>query len=173
MMFNSADSLILRAGATIDIAIWSTTEQGLAITAGSLATLRPLFRRIAAKLGWSTVQSGMPAAEEGPNSSIGHRNTTGRGRKEPADHSVSLVYPATIMMTTRRRPKTSKMGGLKLGDGYPGNFKTTITSGRKSIWGSKGPRTDNESEEELRMEGAKGDMTGVKIKSFSITEENA
>ncbi|KAI9159065.1 hypothetical protein HJFPF1_07072 [Paramyrothecium foliicola] len=37
--------------ATIDIAIWSNTEQGLAITAGSLATLRPLVRSIGLKIG--------------------------------------------------------------------------------------------------------------------------
>ncbi|KAK0383058.1 hypothetical protein NLU13_8973 [Sarocladium strictum] len=36
--------------ATIDIAIWSTTEQGLAITAGSLATLRPLVRLVTSKV---------------------------------------------------------------------------------------------------------------------------
>ncbi|CEI70750.1 hypothetical protein FVEN_g769 [Fusarium venenatum] len=36
--------------ATIDIAIWSTTEQGLAVTAGSLATLQPLFRWLGHKL---------------------------------------------------------------------------------------------------------------------------
>lgn len=38
---------------TVDIAIWSDIEQGLAITAGSLATLRPLYRVITARLGWS------------------------------------------------------------------------------------------------------------------------
>lgn len=38
--------------ATVDIAIWSDTEQGLAITAGSLATLRPLFRQIGSRLGF-------------------------------------------------------------------------------------------------------------------------
>ncbi|KAL7785847.1 hypothetical protein V8C37DRAFT_393546 [Trichoderma ceciliae] len=32
---------------TVDIAIWSTTEQALGIAAGSLATLRPLFRKAA------------------------------------------------------------------------------------------------------------------------------
>ena len=37
--------------ATVDIAIWSDIEQGLAITAGSLATLRPLWRQISASLG--------------------------------------------------------------------------------------------------------------------------
>lgn len=33
-------------GDTLDTAIWSTIEQGLAISAGSLATTRPLFRLI-------------------------------------------------------------------------------------------------------------------------------
>ncbi|KAI1839733.1 hypothetical protein JX266_014053 [Neoarthrinium moseri] len=36
--------------ATTDIAIWSQVEQGLAITAGSLSTLKPLFRRALIKL---------------------------------------------------------------------------------------------------------------------------
>lgn len=40
--------------ATVDIAIWSDTEQALGITAASLATLRPLYRQLAAKLGIST-----------------------------------------------------------------------------------------------------------------------
>jgi hypothetical protein len=38
---------------TVDIAIWSDIEQGLAITAGSLATLRPLYRILAKSLGFS------------------------------------------------------------------------------------------------------------------------
>ena len=42
---------------TTDIAIWSCTEQGLAITAGSLATLRPLLRLISEKLGLSQTAS--------------------------------------------------------------------------------------------------------------------
>lgn len=47
--------------ATLDIAIWSDIEQGLAITAGSLATLRPLYRKVASRIGLST----------GPDSSAG------------------------------------------------------------------------------------------------------
>ncbi|KAF2704937.1 hypothetical protein K504DRAFT_104160 [Pleomassaria siparia CBS 279.74] len=49
-MFNSPDFL----WDTFDIAIWSSVEQGLAITAGSLATLRPLFHLAAHKFGIST-----------------------------------------------------------------------------------------------------------------------
>ncbi|KAH6614235.1 hypothetical protein C7974DRAFT_321456 [Boeremia exigua] len=44
--------------ATLDIAIWSDTEQALAITAGSLATLRPLYRKIANHFGISTTGGG-------------------------------------------------------------------------------------------------------------------
>lgn len=36
--------------ATVYIAIWSDVEEGLAITAGSLACLRPLFRLITTKV---------------------------------------------------------------------------------------------------------------------------
>jgi hypothetical protein len=36
---------------TVDVAIWSTVEQGLAITAGGLATLQPLVKLIGYKLG--------------------------------------------------------------------------------------------------------------------------
>lgn len=41
-------------GATLDIAIWSTVEQGLAITAGSLATVRPLLKALGYKLGMNS-----------------------------------------------------------------------------------------------------------------------
>ncbi|KAH7065589.1 hypothetical protein B0J12DRAFT_715639 [Macrophomina phaseolina] len=46
--------------ATVDIALWSDVEEGLAITAGSLACLRPLFRTISAKI--STYGSNAPRA---------------------------------------------------------------------------------------------------------------
>lgn len=39
---------------TLDIATWSAVECGLAVTAGSLATLKPLFRLISQKLGLKT-----------------------------------------------------------------------------------------------------------------------
>lgn len=42
----------------MDIAIWSSVEQGLAITAGSLATLRPLLKSIGYRLGWSSKPTG-------------------------------------------------------------------------------------------------------------------
>ncbi|KAL7928217.1 hypothetical protein V8C35DRAFT_318684 [Trichoderma chlorosporum] len=145
--------------ATIDIAIWSTTEQGLAITAGSLATLRPLFRKIASKLGWSTMRSHVPSTGDIPNGSHGNRETTGRSKK--------VRGPFSLATFTRHEDEDDERplehGQLKLGDGYLGNFQTTITAGSRSEWESKRSKQDNESEE-LRMEASK-------VKSFLITEE--
>ena len=42
---------------TTNIAIWSTVEQGLAITAGSLATIRPLFQLFLTRNGLTTQRS--------------------------------------------------------------------------------------------------------------------
>ncbi|KAK7180128.1 hypothetical protein DPSP01_012291 [Paraphaeosphaeria sporulosa] len=50
---------------TTDIAIWSTVEQGLAITAGSLAAVRPLFQMILTKLGLTTQRSTVPLTPYG------------------------------------------------------------------------------------------------------------
>lgn len=52
------------ADATVDIAIWSTVEQGLAVAAGSLACTRPLFRSVARRLGWSSPTG--PSTDRGP-----------------------------------------------------------------------------------------------------------
>lgn len=40
--------------ATVPIAVWSEIEMSLAITAGSLSTLRPLYRLVAEKFSWRT-----------------------------------------------------------------------------------------------------------------------
>ncbi|KAI0127605.1 hypothetical protein BJ170DRAFT_380675 [Xylariales sp. AK1849] len=51
--------------ATVDIAIWSTVEQGLAVAAGSLATLRPLAKLIGWKLGFTNGPSAAYGSEYG------------------------------------------------------------------------------------------------------------
>ncbi|ROW01310.1 hypothetical protein VMCG_05937 [Cytospora schulzeri] len=40
--------------ATVDIAIWSTVEAGLAVSAGSLACVRPLFKILMQRIGWNS-----------------------------------------------------------------------------------------------------------------------
>ncbi|KAF6804786.1 integral membrane protein [Colletotrichum sojae] len=49
---------------TLDIAIWSSVEQGLAITAGSLATIRPLLKIVGWKLGLTTNPSRMRMTDD-------------------------------------------------------------------------------------------------------------
>ncbi|KAG8170092.1 hypothetical protein KVR01_000837 [Diaporthe batatas] len=62
--------------ATVDIAIWSTVECGLAVSAGSLACIRPLFKVIMHRLGLST-ESYLPPSK-GLNG-----NVSGRGAQQP------------------------------------------------------------------------------------------
>ncbi|RFU76640.1 integral membrane [Trichoderma arundinaceum] len=63
--------------ATVDIAIWSATEQGLAITAGSLATLRPLLRSIKQYCGFS--QSGPTELKDSDRVQQYNRSNRSRG----------------------------------------------------------------------------------------------
>ncbi|KAH7020776.1 uncharacterized protein B0I36DRAFT_275155 [Microdochium trichocladiopsis] len=62
--------------ATTDIAIWSQTEQGLAIAAGSFATLRPLFRIMMTRLG---LTSGGTSGPTYGNQSAGGGGPRGAG----------------------------------------------------------------------------------------------
>lgn len=49
---------MVTTGATIDIAIWTTIEMSLAISAASLSTLRPLVKAIGWKFGLTSERSG-------------------------------------------------------------------------------------------------------------------
>ncbi|KAH8900843.1 hypothetical protein GQ53DRAFT_863589 [Thozetella sp. PMI_491] len=162
--FKSPDFLY----ATVDIAIWSTIEQGLAIAAGSLATLRPLFRKVAVKLGWS-VPSSSPTSGDHASASRTRRNGNSR-----AQHSRGPISLTTFAHRDKEEDeKDLDQGKLKLGDGYLGSYTTTVTTAptRKSLWGTKGHKSDNGSEEELHTDGTRSDMKAVQIKSFLITEE--
>lgn len=66
--------------ATVDIAIWSTVECGLAVTAGSLACIRPLFKVIMHRLGLSTESYLPPSKGFGGASGKG---ASGRGAQPP------------------------------------------------------------------------------------------
>jgi hypothetical protein len=92
---------------------------------------------------------------------MGNHQTTGRSRKNKSRDPFSLA-------TFNREEDEESNGHIKLVDNYPGNFQTTITTitaDPKSVWKSSRHKGDNESEEELRMEGSK-------VRSFLITEEN-
>ncbi|OJD35828.1 uncharacterized protein BKCO1_15000110 [Diplodia corticola] len=108
--------------ATVDIAIWSDTEQGLAITAGSLATLRPLFRLVTSKFG----SYGATGPNGTPNPS-GHLKTPGASRN-PQDQTV---WPSD----NKSRGRSNSRGGpwsllrTENGDEFELVTKITKTSG--------------------------------------------
>lgn len=77
---------------TVDIAIWSDIEQGLAITAGSLATLRPLYRIVAQRLGLTESATNQKASEK--NSREWYRQSSSNKRKRSGPFSlVTLTRP--------------------------------------------------------------------------------
>ncbi len=84
-LFSYPRLLLIRANSdtTTDIAIWSTIEIGLAISATSLATLRPLVKQLGWKLGFASSQhlsrSRGPYANKIPSSNI-HNKTNGNNR---------------------------------------------------------------------------------------------
>ncbi|KAL1597762.1 hypothetical protein SLS60_008249 [Paraconiothyrium brasiliense] len=87
MKFKSPDFL----WDTLDVAIWSDIEQGLAITAGSLATLRPLYREITKSLlGWTDANTG-PFPSEGKNSRGWYRTPSSDQYHQKKSGPFSLV----------------------------------------------------------------------------------
>ncbi len=61
-------------GATVDIAIWSTIEMGLAISAASFSTLRPLARSLGWSVGGSTAYASNMSGEQSRNTGQGHNS---------------------------------------------------------------------------------------------------
>ncbi|KAI0586086.1 hypothetical protein TUN199_01042 [Pyrenophora tritici-repentis] len=89
--------------ATVDIAIWSDIEQGLAITAGSLATLRPLWRQVSASLGLNS-------------STFGHSGGNPSGMRTPkwnGDPTLESHKKPSIFSFTRSLLKTEKKHASK------------------------------------------------------------
>lgn len=89
--------------ATLDIAIWSDTEQGLGITAGSLATLRPLYRLLATKFGISTTGGGESGKTNPPQWYGGPSSAKESKRK-------SLFNMGTLMRTEKGTVKDNEDG---------------------------------------------------------------
>ncbi|KAH7150212.1 hypothetical protein B0J13DRAFT_285537 [Dactylonectria estremocensis] len=123
---------------TLDIAIWSTVEQGLAIIAGSLATLRPLIKLAAFRLGLTS------------------KPHTAR----PSDYASGLATPRagtqlgfsprdayTLSSIGRDEAVDAKKGGLN--SGSSSEFQAGIK--RETKWEIKVSKAGkSESEEELR-----------------------
>ncbi|KZM23401.1 uncharacterized protein EKO05_0003931 [Ascochyta rabiei] len=153
---------------TIDIAIWSTVEQGLAITAGSLATLRPLFALVMHQLGLST-----------------------RPTQPRPSHYGLQTPPASQLLSSRRRGSKSgpDMYGLsnvqetRISDdslakesSFPKSPNWFNGEGQQSMTRSQ-VRSDNESERSLKLKGSRNsddDQMHIMVsKTFWVDEEQA
>ncbi|CAO2654833.1 Nn.00g115660.m01.CDS01 [Neocucurbitaria sp. VM-36] len=100
--------------ATVDIAIWSDIEQGLAITAGSLATLRPLYRQVASKFGFTSTNT--PSGPSKPSvmrTPQWHGAPTNDSRKKFGFLSLSNTLLRTEKGTTRDKEEEYGMGDLQ------------------------------------------------------------
>ncbi|KAI1497914.1 hypothetical protein F5X99DRAFT_395330 [Biscogniauxia marginata] len=145
--------------ATVDIAIWSTTEQGLAITAGSLATLRPLYRMAAQRLGMWSSTTGLAQSGNMPKT-IGSSGMGKSGGRYGKGSQGSRSYGGDFSLTTFARTDEEAQDGrrdnqLKMNNAIV--CTTDITVKRSSIWGSsKEDRSrHNESQEELHLKSSK------------------
>lgn len=97
-----APLLRIMLDATVEIAIWSTTEAGLAITAGSLACTRPLIK--AAKMKIGTLHCLGPGGQY-------QRNTDNKSNEQSP-------FPKTIGSASPRRVDVLAMDSLA---DYPDN----------------------------------------------------
>ncbi|KAI1509026.1 hypothetical protein PtrSN002B_005377 [Pyrenophora tritici-repentis] len=163
--FNSPDFL----WSTLDIAIWSTVEQGLAITAGSLATLRPLFFIAMHKLGLSTRPTGYRPSAYGMSAPLPNKGTSGMGSK--ADKLRPDMYKLSATVQTR----TSDDQPLEPKSKSPHWFDHPSTSQSKK--GTANDASDNDSDNSLRIKSARSSaeeqfQNGIMVsKSFYITDE--
>ncbi|KAK9776514.1 hypothetical protein SCAR479_06837 [Seiridium cardinale] len=158
--------------ATVDIAIWSAVEQGLAITAGCLATLRPLLKEVSYRLGWTKPSSSSGGATSGMGQRSGtHLQLSGRNTRDMYDLS-----------------EFAQLGDEEAGFGKhtkedkPG-MRASITSFPSPIFQKKGAKSEhrdsmgmkiktvckkNESQEELRDQQSKNIVVS---KDFLVVSE--
>lgn len=162
--FNSPDFL----WSTLDIAIWSSVEQGLAITAGSLATLRPLFFLAMHRLGLTTrgPSGGRPSAygmsaplPANAGSSAGHK----ADKLRPDKYQLSATVKTRCSSDEDSIPRTGDMS----------HKSSTNWADRKSHKKSNNNTSnDNESERSLRIRTSEEDNMHIMVsKSFYITDE--
>ncbi|KAH8654834.1 hypothetical protein BGZ61DRAFT_434895 [Ilyonectria robusta] len=142
--------------ATLDIAIWSTVEGGLGITAGSLATLRPLFRIISPHLGFSTRGASIvhDSDRHEPRELVGSSEGT-RGTKK---------YGELFSLTTfkERNERDKAMVCETSNDGA----QDTPIRKYNSTWVKQDTPKLNESEEELTMTGSR-ERLGDRVRIYN------
>jgi hypothetical protein len=162
------------SGATTDIAIWSTIEQGLAITAGSLATLRPLFFLAMSRLGFST----QPSARRPSN--YGLSGPPLNGSQPKPDKLRPDMYKLSAVVETRASndsgPRDTEYPKSPNWFNVAGNGPKVPPKDAKKK--SLKNHADNESQRSLQMKSSSSrsldEEDGMHIlvsKSFYITDE--
>ncbi|UNI16898.1 hypothetical protein JDV02_003287 [Purpureocillium takamizusanense] len=130
---------------TIDIVIWSSIEMGLAISAASLATLRPLVKAIALKLGITSARSSPPYYGTGPRS----KTTMGAGSR---NGTVANPFDPNVYVMSEFSQGTSG-GSPRNGSGHFGTETTAYAGsfGKSSRQYAQDVKleSDNESQEQL------------------------
>lgn len=179
--FNSPDFL----WATTDIAIWSTIEQGLAITAGSLATLRPLFFLALHRLGLSTQPTGQRPSNYGGMSGqklgVPASSQQNTDRLRPDVYKLSNVVESRASQDSNPRDADIPKAPTWFNNNYPPQPppKDTKFSEKSSKKLSKKSTADNESEKSFKLKTSASRSSddvedGMHImvsKSFYITDE--
>ncbi|KAI4643932.1 uncharacterized protein J4E79_011204 [Alternaria viburni] len=160
--FNSPDFL----WSTLDIAIWSSVEQGLAITAGSLATLRPLFFIAMHKLGLSTRPTGAYRPSAYGMSAPLPGNAAGNSKADKLRPDMYKLS-ATVQTRTSDDEPVSNSNKWYGGKAPPNSKKSTRVD-----------NSDNDSQRSLRIKSARSSaeedhfQNGIMVsKSFYITDE--
>ncbi|KAJ8120435.1 hypothetical protein ONZ43_g2857 [Nemania bipapillata] len=156
--------------ATLDIAIWSTSEQGLAITAASLATLRPLFRSVAQQFGMWTPRASMPLSDDAFPRTIGSTDKF-KGRRAAANPFGTISLTTFVNKEDEEAAVNCSSDGKSLKQAEHGSkiyATTTISvssdsntdgSKRNSSWGiGRGFRGRSQSEEKLNPQPPKEAM---------------
>ena len=155
------------SGATVDIAIWSNVEMGLAIAAGSLATLRPLVRMVLRRVGLSSSGGDYnPYAGNTTNSGLRSRPKT-KTRNTVNDINSNEFYPMDAMgghkshaWSEIKDPAIESPSALKV------TTETQVTVSRVSALGmpggsrKKNEDDDTESQEGLRTEESNENLKG-------------
>jgi hypothetical protein len=161
----------MHTGATLDIAIWSTVEQGLAITAGSLATLRPLFFIAVHKLGLSTSPSAYrPSGGYGMSAKLPGNAASVSGMK------AEKLRPDIYKLSASVRTRSSDEEAITPSEGFPKSpnwFNTSAPPNSKK----NAHNTENDSERSLNIKSSRNSheenfQSGIMVsKSFYITDE--
>ncbi|KAK6851677.1 hypothetical protein PG995_011802 [Apiospora arundinis] len=123
--------------ATLDIAIWSDVEQGLAICAGCLATLQPLIKRTAQSLGLWSNNTGLGASGSGmPPHTIGSMDRQKLARSRATRDNGNFTLATFQRVSEDSQEDLDLEGNHRRGGG--GENKSGVSAGNLYAGGDVG-----------------------------------